>query len=103
MEENSNNILVKNYFFLKNYVTSEGAVSCNGNYQQRPVPLKPTYCVHVGQPFMLNKIFLHALSSQMPNILPVLFMTSMFLSVIHFSIIQFICMTITHCFKPALF
>ena len=32
--EFNSNILVRNYFFLKNYVTSEGAVSHNLYYQQ---------------------------------------------------------------------
>ena len=31
----NSNILVRNYFFLKNYVTSEGAVSHNVLYHQQ--------------------------------------------------------------------
>ena len=33
--QSNSNILVENYFFLKNYVTSEGAVSHNVLYYQQ--------------------------------------------------------------------
>ena len=38
VSKSNSNILVENYFFLENYVTSEGVVSHNVlNYQQLPI------------------------------------------------------------------
>ena len=39
VSKSSSDILVENYFFLENYVTSEGAVSHNVLYRNNPLSL----------------------------------------------------------------